>query len=50
MCMTGSTPGVLIMEHIMERIALTLATDPMEVKQLNYYQTGQVRQVSYQFV
>lgn len=46
-CIPGSTPGVLIMENIMEKIARTLDKDPTDVKQLNYYTTGQVREPAY---
>ncbi|KAK3581541.1 hypothetical protein CHS0354_031882 [Potamilus streckersoni] len=38
----GSTPGIFIMETIMEHIAKELGVDPTQVKTLNLYQKGQV--------
>lgn len=40
---TGSTPGIFIMESIMEHIAKELQLDPTDVRVLNLYQKGQVR-------
>ncbi|XP_052261039.1 uncharacterized protein LOC127865162 isoform X4 [Dreissena polymorpha] len=38
----GSTPGIFIMETIMQHISKTLCKDSTEVKQLNLYKKGQV--------
>ena len=38
----GSTPGILIMETMMEHVARTSGQDPIVVKQNNLYIEGQV--------
>lgn len=40
---TGATPGIFIMETIMEHVAKSLGKDPTAVKILNLYKKGQVR-------
>ena len=43
MYITGSVPGIFIMEQMMEHVARKLNKDPLEIKSLNLYKQGQVR-------
>lgn len=42
----GTTPGIFIIETVMEHVAQELGMDPLQFKGINLYQRGQVRALS----